>query len=344
MEVTSVEPASAEDGAAEDGAAAPPPSKRQAKRDARRQQQAEAWAAKKVAMKAKRKAARAGARREQQAEWETLTPEAQEERRRAAKSKHEARAAAAAAASAAAAELPPAPAVAIDLGFGELMSERDSTSLAQQVMYAYGANKRAARALELHLTSFGGHVRAHLERIGGFANWRVSVHERGYRDVFGTLNADAEPSADGADGAAAPRRVVYLSSESDVVLRELDPDAVYIIGGLVDHNHHKGLTHRLASEARVATARLPIDEHVQMAARRVLAVNHVFEILLHFANGASWEEAFLRAVPGRKFAATTGTASMVSAAAGAASSHAAGTAAPPTEAEDVRSACPRHNE
>ena len=305
-------PEAAEEGAAEEGAAAAAPSKRQAKRAARRQQQSEAWAASKVAKKAQRKAAREGARRAQQAEWDLLTPEAQEERRRVAHEARAARDAAAAEASAAAAALPPAPTVVIDLGFGELMSERDSTSLAQQVMYAYGANKRAARALRFHLTSFGGRVAAQLERIGGFANWRVGVHARGYRDVFGPAAADAEPSADGADGAAGgsegERRVVYLSSESDVVLRELDPAAVYVIGGLVDHNHHKGLTHRLACEAGIPTARLPIDEHVQLAARRVLAVNHVFEILLHHANGASWEGAFLRAVPGRKLATTAATA------------------------------------
>ena len=47
-------------------------------------------------------------------------------------------------------------------------------------------------------------------------------------------------------------------------------------------------------------ARLPIDEFMEMKTRKVLTVNHVFDILASASTGADWKDAFLKAIPSRK--------------------------------------------
>ena len=84
------------------------------------------------------------------------------------------------------------------------------------------------------------------------------------------------------------------------MLTELENDKFYVIGGLVDHNSQKGLCHREATALGIQTARLPIDEFIHLNSRKVLTVNHVFEILAAVSEGKGWKEALLGTIPERK--------------------------------------------
>ena len=70
---------------------------------------------------------------------------------------------------------------------------------------------------------------------------------------------------------------------------------------MVDHNLHKGLCYSLAKEAGIQTARLPLDEHVDLKTRRVLTIDHVFEIIGSVVSEEmSWKDAVMKTLPPRK--------------------------------------------
>merc|ERR1719499_1449839 len=78
-----------------------------------------------------------------------------------------------------------------------------------------------------------------------------------------------------------PKKIVYLTADTDTALETLAADEIYVIGGILDHNLLKGCTKEFADSARLRTARLPITEHmVTTAGRKVLTVNQVYSALL----------------------------------------------------------------
>ncbi|EDX18557.1 GD17543 [Drosophila simulans] len=137
----------------------------------------------------------------------------------------------------------------------------------------------------LHFTGIrsNGQIHESFKKNEGWENWHVQYYfDRGHTDVF-------EKS-----------QMVYLTCESDRVLDKLQPGCTYVIGGLVDHNHFKGLCHSRATAAGLTTARLPLSEHVDMKTRAVLSTYHVFELLTKVAAGQDWTAAILDTIPMRK--------------------------------------------
>uniref|UniRef100_A0A1A8EDU0 tRNA methyltransferase 10 homolog A n=1 Tax=Nothobranchius kadleci TaxID=1051664 RepID=A0A1A8EDU0_NOTKA len=138
--------------------------------------------------------------------------------------------------------------------------------------------------IKFYLTSLGGQLKQNMdEKDKGWINWKdITIKAEHYSDVV------------------AKDELVYLTSDSPNVLQELDLKKAYVIGGLVDHNHHKGITYERAAELGIEHAQLPLGSFVKMNSRKVLAVNHVFEIILAYLEKGSWQEAFFTVLPQRK--------------------------------------------
>ena len=94
--------------------------------------------------------------------------------------------------------------------------------------------------------------------------------------------------------------LVYLTADSPTELAELRAGDIYIIGGIVDRNRHKGLTLGKAQRDGIRTARLPIGSHLALMGSPVLTVNQVMCILLAYLELRDWPAACERAVPQRK--------------------------------------------
>ncbi|XP_066576899.1 tRNA methyltransferase 10 homolog A [Amia ocellicauda] len=178
----------------------------------------------------------------------------------------------------------------VDCSFDSLMALRDVKKLHKQIQRCYAENRRAVHPVQFYLTSHGGQLKQNMdENDKGWVNWKdISIRSEHFTEIL------------------KEEELVYLTSDSPNVLQELDETKAYIIGGLVDHNHHKGLTYQRAQDQGLQHAQLPLSSFVRMNSRKVLAVNHVFEIMLAYLEKKDWREAFFTILPQRKGAVPVG--------------------------------------
>ncbi|XP_008824394.1 tRNA methyltransferase 10 homolog A [Nannospalax galili] len=172
----------------------------------------------------------------------------------------------------------------IDCSFDELMVLKDIKKLHKQIQRCYAENRRAPHPVQFYLTSHGGQLKKNMdENDKGWVNWKdIHIKPEHYSELM------------------KKEDLVYLTSDSPNVLKDLDESKAYVIGGLVDHNHHKGITFKQASDYGIEHAQLPLGDFVKMNSRKVLAVNHVFEIILEYLETRDWQEAFFTILPQRK--------------------------------------------
>lgn len=181
--------------------------------------------------------------------------------------------------------------VVLDSQWDALMKPKDLVSLTLQLNRFYSANRLLSEPFRISLVGLADSPQLR-ERIDTkMAAMRTWTH-------FELCDASLLLRF-----AAERERLVYLTAESDTVLDKLADDDIYVVGALVDHNAHRGIVHRFATENKLRTARLPLAENIRLNSRKVLTVNCVCEILCQVrANGGDWKAAIELMMPARKVA------------------------------------------
>ncbi|XP_025201508.1 tRNA methyltransferase 10 homolog A [Melanaphis sacchari] len=172
--------------------------------------------------------------------------------------------------------------IVLDMSYDDLMSDKDLCKCSNQILRCYGLNRRMDNPMQLYICSYEGKIKEIMAKHNGSEFWDIKYLEDSFDKVF------------------QKEEIVYLTSDSMNVLESIDENKVFIIGGLVDHNSCKGASLKIANDLGIAHARLPIDEHINMQTRKILTINHVFEIISKVVSGKSWKEALISTLPKRK--------------------------------------------
>lgn len=149
--------------------------------------------------------------------------------------------------------------IAFDLQFDELMNDKDISKCIRQLTRCYQINRRSKCPIPIYFAGLNPNTRTQkvFEKNDGWDKWDVKYSEENYLNV-----------------GFPKEKIIYLTSEADDVLDELEEGALYVIGALVDHNSHKGQCFDNAQKDGVRTVRLPLSEYVEMKTRAVLTINH----------------------------------------------------------------------
>ncbi|EPY36998.1 tRNA (guanine-N(1)-)-methyltransferase TRM10 [Strigomonas culicis] len=258
------------------------------------------WQARKQEKKERRRVKIQQKKEEERSAWEHLTEEEQDERRQAAMQRYDQkREAEARRKEQCLAHLqdPATPVLVYDLSFSWCMTAADTKSTVKQVQYAYSALRRETFPFRPVLCSVGGteaaderdcaaqrEVLRALVTHSGFLAYGPLITEQHWSELF------------------PKEKIVFLSADSEEVLREIEPTTVYVVGAFVDHNKHKGLSYERARQHGVRTARLPLKESVDIGNRcKVLTINHLTEVLVRYMReGGGWAGAIEAALPVRR--------------------------------------------
>lgn len=190
--------------------------------------------------------------------------------------------------------------VVIDCDFEHLMNEQGNKSMVRQIVDLYSINKISSNPFRVILYGVGKQIKEGLEK-SDYKNWiGIEIYFKEDYPSFDKfieeiLYKDDERSLDDIK-----KDVYYLSADSENNIENIDSNATYIIGGIVDRNKYKGLSLNKAKKLGINHGKFPIGDYLKLQSSQVLTTNHTFHILNEFSIKHDWKEAFVSIIPKRK--------------------------------------------
>ncbi|XP_023346365.1 tRNA methyltransferase 10 homolog A [Eurytemora carolleeae] len=89
----------------------------------------------------------------------------------------------------------------------------------------------------MYMTSFKGKVEEEMNKHNGYKQWDMHFKHECFSEILPLES------------------LVYLSGDSNNSINTLEQGKNYVIGGLVDHNNHKGICLRKAEELGIQHGR-----------------------------------------------------------------------------------------
>lgn len=171
-----------------------------------------------------------------------------------------------------------------DCGFCDTMSKPEIRDTARQIKYAFSQNRLHSRPYVMHFCNMDRSSLLWYElekQMPNFPKLPLKVHTGDVTEVF------------------PKEELVYLSPDAEDVMHELDVDARYIIGSIVDKGQQLPLTLAKSKKLNIRSVRLPLNKYIKFHSHKTLTLDQMASILLELRISRDWTKA-LKHVPGRK--------------------------------------------
>ena len=190
--------------------------------------------------------------------------------------------------------------VVIDCDFEHLMNEQGNKSMVRQIVDLYSINKESSNPFRVILYGVGKQIKEGLIK-SNYENWiGIEIYFKEDYPSFDKFIEEVLYKDDKRSMNDIKNNIYYLSADSENNIEDIDKNATYIIGGIVDRNKYKGLSLNKAKELGINHGKFPIGEYLKLQSSQVLTTNHTFHILNEFSIKHDWKDAFVSIIPKRK--------------------------------------------